>query len=218
MPIAVLLAVFFLTPWFWKLFKINPLILLLLIVFNFMLLYITFKSPKKIIKIATFVLFLLLIFYNLQKGFDKGIWTINQNQALEQNRRHSFYAASLGKIYTNKIGLLYYTKISDPLTRLQKNLFSNLEINLYFFASHPRERTDANEFEKYSFLLLPFFLIGIFYMVKKNILSLELFFLAAILISAFININYVLGPILFFPLINTVITLGFLFVIRKKML
>ncbi len=217
MPYAVLLVVFVLTPWFWFILKLSPLILILLVVFNFLLLYSVIASSR-IFKNITAVLFLVLILINLQQGFDKSISTLSIDQSVSQNKRHGYYSAGLGKLYTNKIALFYYTKISRPFTRLQQNLFSTLDLNLYFFGSTPRERADVSEFEKYSFLMMPFFLVGIYVVLKKRILSPGLFFLAAILVSAFINENYYLGPILFFPLINTIITLGFLFVTRRKIL
>ncbi len=218
MPYAVLLLVLVLTPWFWFIVKVNPLILLVLVIFNFLLLFSLIKLSGRIINAIVAALFAILILFNLQQGFDKSISAQSIDQNISQNKRHGYYSASLGKLYTNKISIYYYTKISRPFTKLQKNLFSTLDLNLYFFGSSPRERTDVSEFEKYSFLMMPFFLVGIYAVVKKRMLSVKLYFIAAILASSVINANYLLGPVLFFPLINTVITLGFLAVIRRKIL
>lgn len=210
MPGVLLLVVIFSASWSWHIFKLNPLIFFILIIFNLLLLRITLKPAAGIVKLITVVLFLIFCFYNLQSGFDKSVWVMSPDQILKQDKRHLFYSAELGKLYTNKISLYYYTRLSEPLARLQRNLFSNLDINLYFFGSHPRERAGVEEFEKYFFLILPFFLIGVFSVIKKRYLNLGLYFLAVLPMSAFISQNYLLGPILFFPLINTVITLGFL--------
>lgn len=215
---VLLLVVIFSASWSWHIFKLNPLIFFILIIFNLLLLRITLKPAAGIVKLITVTLFLALLFYILQNGFDKSIWVMSPDQILKQNKRHIFYSADLRKLYTNKISLYYYTRLSEPLAGLQSNLFSNLDINLYFFSSHPRERAGKIEFEKYSFLVLPFFLIGTFSVIKKRYLSLKLYFLGALSMSAFVSSNYSLGPILFFPLINVVVTLGFLSVIKKRLL
>ena len=62
----------------------------------------------------------------------------------------------------NKLG--YYLEMSKPavvIGNLRKRNLHLLDINDYFFAGHPREQQTRSEFEKFSYILLPFVLVGL---------------------------------------------------------
>lgn len=92
--------------------------------------------------------------------------------------------------------------------RLEKNFFQAIDLNLYFFSNHPRERVGTSEFEKYLYPLLPFFLIGSFaYFKESKYLLVGVIFLSLILISIIGFLNP-LGPFLLFPFMSIAIYLG----------
>lgn len=196
-------------PWWWvivqKDLKVSILAFSLSIIFPYF-----FHSGSKIIFLFFLVLTSLLIIISLRQAFDESIFRISPREEQQLNKRHEFYAHNLGKIYTNRISLSYFKNYSFSLLKLERNFFGNLDPNLYFFASHPRERTGIDEFEKYTPIFVPFFLIGFIYLICRPKLNLVAYFITALFISSFISPNYNLGPILFFPLFNFVITIGLL--------
>lgn len=146
----------------------------------------------------------------VREAFDESIFRNSALDIQQHNKRHEFYANGLGKIYTNRFSLTYFKEYNLPLLKLQRNFFANLDPNLYFFASHPRERVGIEEFEKYLVIFLPFFLIGFLYSMYKPFVKILIYFAVVAFVSAVISPSYNLGPILFFPLINFTVTIGFL--------
>lgn len=212
----IILILLLLTPWTWYLFQKDFIITLLLIGLSSVLLKATLNYPKPsfINNTALVVLFLIIALLVLVKGFDKEIWITSPVEIAPQLKRHNFYAEAFGQLYRNRIGIYYYKNISPPLFKIQRNLFSNMDINLYFFASHPRERGGLIEFEKYPYIFLPIFLYGVSVVIKQRKFILGFYLIAAILISSFISSNYLLGPILFFPLMNVILIVGFISLLK----
>lgn len=107
------------------------------------------------------------------------------------NQRRSFYPSNfLGKLLENKFGV--YS--SHYLT----NISYGLDINFYFFASHPRERLGYTEFQRLPVWLLPFFLFGIFTQLKRHHYVLTVYYFTSLFIVSFFvpfdNYAYVLYP------------------------
>ena len=100
-------------------------------------------------------------------------------------------------------------KESIALGRITRNLFENLDPNLYFFANHPRERVGIKEFEKFHFIFLAFFLFGLFDLIAaRQWLSISLSFLLPLLILSFVGSQNILGPFSVFPFVAVCITTG----------
>lgn len=92
-----------------------------------------------------------------------------------------------------------------------------LSPSLYFFSNHPRERTGYHEFEKFQYILLPFFVVGLCVLVqKKNYYLLFLLFVPGLFIFTLLGNRGDLGPFLFFPFFTITIFQG-LFMFFKKM-
>lgn len=106
--------------------------------------------------------------------------------------------------------MAYFKYFNLPLYKLQSNFFANLDPNLYFFASHPRERTGVEEFQKYLPVFLPFFVLGFISIIYKSSWKILTYVTFIAVISSIISPKYNLGPILFFPVINLLITTGVL--------
>lgn len=206
-------AIIFLNPWWWIIAQRNLKVSILALALSIILVYFL-SSKSKIIFLSFLALTSLLIIISLIQGFDKSIFRISATEEQQLNKRHEFYAHNLGKIYTNRISLSYYKFYSFSLLKLERNFFGNLDPNLYFFASHPRERSGIDEFKKYLFVFLPFFLIGLIFLIYTLRLKIIGYLIAISFISALISPAYILGPILFFPIINFMTAAGLLLSLR----
>lgn len=203
----IILIVSFLNFWIWKVFRINLMMFFLMISLTLLI----FNSTKerfstRSIFLPMFTISVIVILLILDKGIDRTIWNMNQSETFFINQRRQFYPTDLGKLLQNRINLSFY--------KLEKNFFDNLDPNLYFFASHPRERSGIDEFEKFSFILLFFFLIGLGYLLIYTNLTFIFYAAITVLLSAFIDPSIRYGPIFFFPLICLVISTGLLQTIK----
>jgi len=91
---------------------------------------------------------------------------------------------------------------------LKANRFIVGDLNSYFFESHPRERPGFNEFSKYPFFLAPIFILGLLIILVKGNKRLVLSAVILICLSAITVPEFALGPILSFPIINSLLATG----------
>lgn len=208
------ISVILLSPWWWIIIRRNFLSGLLVFILSFVVFQYFFKSTSRILFLLLLSLTAIIFFISIGKAFDESILKVSSLEIQQYNRRHEFYANGLGKIYTNRFSLAYFKEYNLPLYKLQRNFFANLDPNLYFFASHPRERSGVEEFKKYSSIFLPFFLIGLFYCIYMKLSKILIYFVVISLLSSVISSAYNLGSILFFPLINFTITIGIILSIK----
>lgn len=197
-----------LSPWWWVIIQRNLWASLLAFSLSLVLFIFFWQTKTKILLFILLTLTISLVVISVRDAFDESIFRNSALEIQQINRRHEFYANGLGKIYTNRFSLTYFKEYSLPLTKLQRNFFENLDPNLYFFASHPRERVGVLEFEKYLPIFLPFFLLGLIYTIYKPSSKVLIFIVAISAVSSIISPNYNLGPLLFFPIINYLITVG----------
>lgn len=94
------------------------------------------------------------------------------------NQRRSFYRPLVfGKILENRPSVY--------LSHYLENISYGLDINYYFFASHPRERAGFSEGQHIPALLLPLFLIGLVYQLAKKRFAPSIYFLTSLGIISF---------------------------------
>jgi hypothetical protein len=198
--IIIPISISLLSCWLWYILGHSLIIGILVTILS-----LTFYNKK--IYISYLLLFLIsaLIF---RQVYDKNIFltSILENDGLE--KEEVFFSKDFGKLYKNRIGIYLHKSVGLPIFKLQKNLFYNLDPNQYFFAGHPRERANAVEFEKFSFIFLPFFIIGLYFLVSEPIISIIFFVMVTTFMSVFVNPGYILGPVLFFPILVYLISLG----------
>ena len=151
--IILFLIICLANAWIWRILGHNPLLGLSLIVLSFLL---TFN-----LKFSTIILFGILSVFLLKNTFDTNLLYISPLDNDRVEHRHEYYAVELGRVYRNRITINMNYRVAPYVSRYLKNMAYNLDPNLYFFANHPRERIIAVEFEKFSFLFLPFFVIGL---------------------------------------------------------
>lgn len=208
------LLVIILNPWWWIIIQRNLWIGLLVFVLSFVVFVYFFQSQSRTLLLLLSILTAILFFISIGEAFDESIFRNSALDIQQLNKRHEFYANGLGKLYKNRFVLTYFKDYYFPISKLQRNLFGNLDPNLYFFKSHPRERLGVEEFGKYLPIFLPFFLIGVLYYIYILSPSLLIYAISVSLLSSIISSKYNLGPILFFPLINFMITIGFILTSR----
>ena len=199
--------------WIWFIFSKNVWIGISLVA-ETILFYLVISWFNKRLFALFIAIYLLLVIYLFTTGFDKDIWKDTPTESLALRQRYEYLATDLGKIYKNRFAIFYHQKASSALYKIQSNIFSNLDINLYFFASHPREREKVYEYKKYPFILWPFFLFGAYLSLKKINRIFFSYLLISLLVSAFIQQNIIFGPILFFPLINLILINAFIYLIN----
>lgn len=208
------LLVIVLNPWWWIIMQRDVLSGLLVFILSFLLLLFV-RDKSRILFILLISLTIILVFIAVKKAFDESLFRESSLDIQQYTRRHEFYASGLGKIYTNRFSLSYFKEYNLPLNKLQSNFFSNLDPNLYFFNSHPRERVDVEEFDKYLPFFLPFFLLGFLYSICKPLPKIIIYLVVISLISSMISPKYNLGPILFFPIINFMIIVGIILSLKE---
>lgn len=192
--------------WFWRILKHNFLVALLLLLITF-LLFITIKKRYYLLIFATITIASILVLILIRSDFDKTLFLHTQEEIHSLNQRRSYYPKNIGAIFQNKFNLSLY--------KFKRNIFANLDLNMYFFANHPRERGNISDFEKFSPFLIPAFIIGMLLSIKNKNQILLSYFLFSLLISGIFSINSYLGPIFFFVLICILSSQGIAYVIFK---
>lgn len=211
----VLLITLLTNTWFWKIFSFNIFLGLLVTATSFSL-FNLILSHKWILKyfIATIFMFIILSAFAIKLGYDQDLRIIKVEQQIQLNQRNRYYSKDLGKLFLNKYVLNYYQNYNPYLSRFQHNFFANLDPNLYFFTSHPRERAGINEFEKFPSFYFLFFILGIIFLLQLQARWVILYLFVASLVNGLISSAYELGPILFFPLVTSLITIGVIYLIN----
>lgn len=191
--------------WFWRILKHNFLVALLLLLITF-LLFISIKRYNLLI-FAAITIASILVLILIRSDFDKTLFLHTEEEIHSLNQRRSYYPKNIGAIFQNKFNLSLY--------KFKRNIFANLDLNMYFFANHPRERGNISDFEKFSPFLIPAFIIGMLLNIKNKNQILLFYFLLSLLISGVFSINSYLGPIFFFVLICVLSGQGIVYVVFK---
>ncbi|MDD5415721.1 MAG: hypothetical protein PHE48_01805 [Candidatus Daviesbacteria bacterium] len=210
--LLVVILIVFTTPWTWKILNDNLLLCLSLIIITVIFVKLLLNNKRNTRLILLFCsIFVVVSAVNVQLGFDRNLRKLNVNEEVQLNERHNYFAKELREFFLNKYSLNYYKNYNLSFYKFQRNFFSALDPNLYFFAGHPRERAGINEFEKFQSLYLIFFIIGIVYSLQLQSLLAIAYLLVAALINGFIAPTYRLGPILFFPFVTALTALGIMY-------
>lgn len=200
--------------WIWRIIKIDLLLGLALILLNAVFIYlIDIKFNRKFFLITTF-LSLFISIKILVSGFDYNLTVLTPDQQKQLNERHGYFATDLGNLFQNRYMLRFYKDVYPYMNVYGRNIFNSLSPNLYFFANHPREREKVEEFSMYPSILIIPFLVGLIYLLNSSGNLIFGYVLFALLITGFVKQTYIFGSVLFFPLINLIISIGFLKIYR----
>ncbi len=151
----------FANHWIWTIQKTDFLIFCLLIL-STLFLFLSVSKPKY--KKITLLLFFLLFIFQYQSTQKTNYLRLSPLELDSQQRFLNYYPST-------KIPLAWWLEGRlEPriFYLLKQNLFSALDQNIYFFAYHPREDNSLDIYPKFSFLLFPFFLLGLFRLIKNQ--------------------------------------------------
>lgn len=204
---SIVILVTLINAWIWKILSNNLLIGIALVILSIQIYLLSEQNIRKSTVVPTLIFSIIITFFSLNYGLDQKLKHDTPEEIFQINQRRSYYPLSVGRIFENRPTLTIY--------KFNRNLSYNLDPNLYFFATHPRERSGIAEFKKYSFLLFPFFIIGIISLIIKKNTFLITYLTSATIISALITPSFKFGPLLFFPFLNSVITIGILATLKN---
>lgn len=188
--------------WIYQIYRFNFFFGELLVIETF-LLFLSLYIKNRIIPILIWIIFLVFSFFLLINHFDKNAFSISTVESIRIEERKQFYANDMGKIYRNRIGILYFDTLRLYSNKISNNFFSALDLGLYFSPNSLIEN------EKYPLFLAPFFVIGfLVLLVTVNKTIPIVYFLLALFQNSFINLDSKLGPLLMFPFISLCIALG----------
>ncbi|MDO8429244.1 MAG: hypothetical protein Q7S88_01315 [Candidatus Daviesbacteria bacterium] len=154
---------------------------------------------KKILFLSSFLLVLFSLWFGVNH-FDKKLVTVSPLERLALKERQNYFYPKAAKILFSESTLTLY--------KYNRNLFTNLDFNQFFFAGRPRYRDFALDFPKFQPYLLPFLIIGLILIIKRG---LKLFLLTSVLVLLLVAVSdpsFTLGPLPIYPLITGVISLG----------
>jgi hypothetical protein len=196
--------------WIWKLLVSNIFLGIAIIITSW-LLYRALKFNSS--SVLLFIFLGIVLLFQWKMGPTYSLTELNNDQIRVKDMRLREYPPIYFKIDAKTIWVpvahwLEERKESIVLSRLTDNFFSTLDINQYFFAGHPRERVEMTEFEKYPYILLPFFILGIFILLKKKSKVFITFLVLPIILITFISNQSMLGPFCLFPAITVAIAMG----------
>tara|TARA_Y100000310_G_C20610024_1_gene777513 strand:- start:435 stop:1172 length:738 start_codon:yes stop_codon:yes gene_type:complete len=190
--------------WIWRLLEYNALLGALIIVTS-TLLYLLLKKNSKHYLYIFLPLFILVLFFQWQTTAKTSLSYLDKGELGTQEMRLRQYPLVSIQIRgkTTWIPLAHWfegRKESITFFRIQKNFSEIIDPNLYFFANHPRERVGIKEFEKFSYVLLPFFVIGMVSILQRHMAKTIFFVLAIpIVLISLIGHKNSLGPFALFP-------------------
>lgn len=203
--------VLFANAWIWKIFHLNFFIFILLI-FTSIFIYSLLAKKSNKISIKLLVVFILLIFLQYKNTEIVNLTNFTNDDIRVRDMRLAIYP------FTRKT-IAYWLEASPQMTafyRISRNFSEISDINLYFFANHPRERVGYPEFGKFPFIFLPLFVLGLMLFVQEGINKNLLFsFLIPIIFYSIFGSNSSLGPFMIFPGMVVCMAKGCNFLILK---
>lgn len=205
--------------WLWKILAFD-ITLGLVVVLASIFLWLGLQNIKKFYFYTLIVLFSLLIFFQWKTSFKTSLTFRNDNEKVIQQEWLKAYPPIYIKIAGKTIWIpiahwLEQRKEFLVFYKIEENFSEIVDPNLYFFANHPRERVGVKEFEKFPYILLPVFIVGLFSIKKKNLKEVLLGLSPVVLISLIGNSNSI-GPFALFPFFAAVISMGLVPIFSKK--
>lgn len=209
MNILSIVFILITSSWSWELFSFNKYLLLIICSSSILLYLSVIRSSKKILYIFCLTLIpILIIQWKTTKNAGLNYMNATDEQLFATRRYElSMVNPNLGRYLENKPLYIFH--------KFEQNLLRTMDLNLYFFGSHPRERSGIKEFEKFSFLFLPFFILGLLKLVKSSPWQLSISFLIPLLGLSIIGQDNPVGPFSLFPFFSVIITIGISLFMKK---
>lgn len=215
----ILILVTFANPWIWRLWNNNLTVFLLAVVTTFILwisLYTKFINKLWILSI---LLFLGLLYFQFSSTKPQSLTLLDNDEQRVRSLRLSFYNPSSHymRVLFAHLNLKNFLEgdFNIASTRWQRNFFETIDPNVYFFGGHPRGRVWANDFEKFPFIFVLPFLLGLYSLINKKQLLFWSLLGFTIFIVSFWGHKNTLGPFVIFPFLIIATTYGANLLFRK---
>ncbi len=198
--LPVLMALF--SAWTLRIFQQNQLLAILQVILAVLLFLMLFSRLPKIFNLFISLCLIINCLFFVVAHFDQDLTQIS---ALEKNDlaiRQNYYPHRLGNFFHNDYTLGFY--------KLERNFFTNLDFNQFFFGGAPRYRPYALDFDKFPLIYLPFFIFGAYQLMKKageQKIAISAILLVLI-IGGFGNPDYILGIYPLYPIILAISSFG----------
>lgn len=212
--LVIFLIIIFGNYWIWRIFSYN--FILGFLIFISSLAFVFSSYEKKFTKLAVVLLIPLVIF---QIKIKNPIDTMNLTESQEVVRSQRIPYYSSGKLNLITRGIRYVFEVREEtviISNVLQNMFEVIDPNLYFFANHPRERVGVEEFNKFPFIFIFLFWVGLLEILAldkdklvKTGLPLTIFLLG------FIGSRNDLGPFILFPFVVYILWRGTLIISEK---
>lgn len=214
-PYFLLFFLVIINPWSWIILKSDLLLASGICAIMLLLTKLFFSVTTNRICINLLIIFLIFTsIYLVIKYPYSSIFKLDPTEQKIFYSRHQYLSNELGLLYENKIGTFIYTHVWDSWGKYWQNFFYSIDFNQYFFLSHPLERKNIDEFDKFFPPLLPFFVIGLINFIFK-INKIFILYLAIVsFLSGFIHPNSAGGSVLFFPIVCIIIVNGIMLTFR----
>lgn len=200
--------------WIWGIFSYN-LLLGFLVLLSTVFLYLHLRNDKTTsFKVLLFLSFPLLLLFQWRTTNVTSLTSLDNDQKrVQQMRLNEYPPVSIQiKEKTIWIPIAHWfegRKETIAAFRMQNNFSESIDPMLYFFANHPRERVGTEEFEKFPYILFPFFLFGVFYLPKKlKLVTLLASLILPLALISIIGSKNNLGPFSLFPFISVATSVG----------
>lgn len=205
--------------WIWKIFALNIFAGTITLLTTIFLWADIEERNDKYFYLAAFFL-VLLVFFQYRTSSINSLTFLNTSEKVNQQLRLRAYPPVSIKILgkTIWIPLANWFELRPETVAVYKlgdNLGENLDPNLFFFANHPRERVGVREFEKFPYILLLPFVIGLLSFKKKYTRDVVLSLSPLVLLAIIGNSNPA-GPFVLFPFIAITTALGLVPIFAKK--
>jgi hypothetical protein len=203
-----------LNTWIWIIYSSSKVIFLLSILSSVALFLLSKRKEKFIYKILFFVVFTALLNFQFTTTDESSLTNLNNYQQWIQAKRIKEYPP----VYISAFGKALWFPVERwfeedttyvSFYRLTDNVYQVLDLNLYFFGNHPRERLEHKEFQKFPYVVIPLFLLGVLKIAeRKRIDIFVLSFLIPVVLLTVIGSKNDMGPFSLFPFIIVSILLG----------
>lgn len=196
--------------WFWKIFLAHFLLGVLIFTSSFLLFK---RSSQKLHLTFVLIVYCSLFIFQYTTTSTKPLTSLTKQEEVIQIQRIKEYPPGYIPIGSKTVWIpaahwLEGRKETIAVRHMGQNLAEVLDPNFYFFSNHPRERVGVDEFEKFSYMLLPFFLYGVYLFIHEKKWIVLSCALIPLLLLTFIGNNNPLGPFSLLPFFVVAISYG----------
>lgn len=194
----------------------NPTVFLVTSLFTLILFLSVIKKINTKVLIGIFIVFVGMQFF--RGSLYRLSYLSNEDKILKPTRLNEYPLSY--SIFNNKYYFPFAHWLEErPESIIFYNILENtskvIDVNYYFFASHPRETTESGSSEKFTYLLLPFLIIGLYILIEHNNKLYFSLFSISLLISTLSDHTSGLGYFLIYPFLSVGTLAGVVFVKEK---